>query len=100
MVKDIIFRYVRDDGREFVLDGTEYFIKSIKGLDLGDLDLSTEPLAFRPGAIVSGMNKPGRPIVVEFQAFSSADEVREIVRRFFNPYNTYTLHITYKTVTR
>ena len=33
MVKDIIFKYVRDDEEEFVVDGNSYFITGIEGLD-------------------------------------------------------------------
>lgn len=102
--KDVIVKIERSDGKQFVIDCTDYVIPSdgLSGLDTATWDIYTQPLAFRAGAIVTGKNYSGRNIEIEFYTVSTDDLAvrRNLIRQFFNPRFNFTLYITYQGVTR
>lgn len=102
MVKDVILRYLRDDGQEFVADWKDFFVTSdgIEGIDFADWSLYSEKLAFKDGSVITGESYSGRTITAHMFAHSDEKSVREYVRKFFNPRNKYKLFVTYKDIER
>lgn len=103
MDRPVIAKFIRDDGKEFIVDCEKYIIPTedgITGLDLNSWTLTSKPLAFHYGSIITSAKFEGRPLGIKFYASSNELFERDLVRAFFNPLNTFELQLTYMGVTR
>ncbi|MDO5329003.1 MAG: phage tail family protein [Coriobacteriia bacterium] len=102
MAREAIVKIVRDDGKEFLIDGNEYFLTpdGLVGVDFADWSIYTEPLAFKDGSVVTGASFTGRPITLTFFDRKTEDMSREVVRKFFNARGLYVIYVTLNGITR
>ena len=102
--KTVKIRIVRNDGREFNIDGTDWRIPS-KGLDgFGSYenDITTVDNAVGDGGIVTSerIAQKDRTITAVSRNPYINDILRKIVLAFFNAKATYKIYLTYMGVTR
>lgn len=103
MIEGLNVLFEREDGKTFTIDGNSFFIdgdEAIEGVDFAEWSLYSEQLAFKDGAVVTGASYAGRPMKITFYAKSVEDYIREGVRSFFNPKDTFICYLTYKGVKR
>lgn len=104
MAKQVIVKYIRDDGKEFIIDGTLFGIPNdgIEGVDFAEWNVYKENLALKDGCTITGKSYSGRPITIKFRnkIISNMDADRDNARRFFNPKHEFKLYITYRGITR
>lgn len=102
MSKTTVIRSTRDDGKIFTVDGTDWGILSINGLDAVDFNLYTKPNAVGDGSTITGRQAESREIY--YKARLKNPNMNEAMRlkagSFFIPGHTYTLTITYQGITR
>lgn len=88
-------RIVRDDGAEFIVDGTTWGVLEAKGFDKPNISVFTEKRAIGDGDIVTGQRVGARDLELKIKTKDSS--INEILRRyttsFFRPANTYDVHI-------
>ncbi len=104
MDKTVKIRIVRNDGREFNIDGTDWRIPS-KGLDgFGNYenDITTVDNAVGDGGIITSerIAQKDRTITAVSRNPYINDILRKIVLAFFNAKATYKIYLTYMGVTR
>ena len=100
-------RIVRDDGKEFLMDGT-YSGSALWGIlshsGFGDIqnDITTEKYAIGDGEEVTGEYIPKRPldITADVKDTKNNAEGRSYALSFFNPKHMFTVYPTHNGVTR
>ena len=102
MNDEVIVRFVRDDGEEFLVDETDWGALSIDGAAAPEYAIYTEDNAAADGASVIGKQVKARNLEIEAAVMSTA--YNEILRgkalSFFNPKRTYKVYLTYMGRTR
>lgn len=97
MDTDVIARIVRSDDAELVVDETDWGLTAIDGADAAKYELFTEKNGCGDGDTLTGKRVAARDL--ELQAVimdtSRNAELRQRVRRFFNPKYTYRVYLTY-----
>lgn len=100
----VLVKFIRDDGKEFVIDGDTWKIPEdgLDGFDFLDNDISTENNAQTDGSYKTGSRIPEKDRTVKFELMDSKlnDSMRQIVRSFFNVKRTFKCFLTYGGVTR
>ena len=100
-------RFVRADGREFLMDGSysgpaSWGILSHNGFGLIENDITTEKYASGDGVEVTGEYIPSRPLDIkaDVKHTSKNAEERAYALSFFNPKHNYTIYATNDGITR
>lgn len=102
MSKTVSVRAVRNDGKVFTVDGSDWGIVEIHGLDEVAYNLYTQPNAVGDGSTVTGRQTESREIyyVARLKNPNLNEAMRRLAGAFFLPKHTYKLTITYQGVTR
>ncbi|MGO5053649.1 phage distal tail protein [Lachnospiraceae bacterium LCP25S3_G4] len=98
MSKNVILKFERSDKKIFVIDGTDYGITEIKGIDYPEIEKFTEKNAVGDGDFKTGERIASREI--EFSAKLKDSRLNEIARKqvisFFNAKYGFKLYVTYQ----
>lgn len=98
-MSEVLVRFVRDDGKEFIIDGDTWKIPEdgLDGFDFLDNDISTENNAQGDGSYQTGARIPEKDRTVKFELMNSNlnDLMRQLVRSFFNVKRTFKCYLTY-----
>lgn len=104
MDKKVCIRFVRSDGREFFIDGTDWKIPSdgLDGFGTYENDITTVDNASGDGGIITSSRMAPKDRTV--RAVSRNPAINDILRKsavsFFNPKMDYRVYITYMGITR
>lgn len=97
-------KFVRDDKKEFVIDGETWAIPSdgLIGFDFLENEISTENNAQDDGSYVTGTRIPQKDRTIKFMLLNPNlnDPMRQLVRSFFNVKHTFKCFVTYAGNTR
>lgn len=95
--KTVICKFVRDDKKEFIIDGSLWGITSLDGIAVLDFDIFSEKKGVGYGERVTGKRVGSRDIVVKAKTKSSKinDVFRDLAVSFFLPTHSYDLFLTY-----
>ena len=97
-----MIRIVRDDSKEFIMDGTDWRIKELSGFGSFDNDITMIANAIGDGGIY-GSNRVAqkdRTIVAKSRNPVMNEILRKVALSFFNPKKTFKVYVTYMGVTR
>lgn len=104
MEHKVEIRIVRDDSKEFLIDGIDWRIPSdgLSGFGSFDNDITMIDNAIGDGGIYgsSRMAQKDRTIVAKSRNPVINEILRKIALSFFNPKRTYKIYVTYMGVTR
>lgn len=95
-------RIVRDDSKEFIIDGSDWRINELSGFGSFDNDITMIDNAIGDGGIY-GSNRVAqkdRTIVAKSRNPVLNEILRKIAISFFNPKKTFKVYLTYMGVTR
>ena len=97
-------KFIRNDLKEFVIDGTDWAIPStgIESLGIFENDISTVNNAIGDGGIKQSSRVPitDRTIEAKSRNPKNNEVLRDAAKRFFSPKRTYEVYVTYMGVTR
>ena len=102
MEHKVRIRIVRDDSKEFVMDGTDWRIKELSGFGSFDNDITMIDNAIGDGGIY-GSNRiaqKDRTIVAKSRNPVINEILRKVAVSFFNPKKIFKVYVTYMGVTR
>ena len=92
-------RFIRDDGKQFIIDGTTWKIPEdgLDGFDFVENEISTENNAQGDGSFLSGTRLPKKDRTIKFELMNANlnDPMRQLVRSFFNVKRTLKCYVTY-----
>lgn len=97
MEKIVTARFVRDDGKEFLIDGSGWGITSINGAEAPAYEVFTEDKAAGDGKIVTGQRVSSRDLEIGASISQPLfnDIYRHDVLAFFSPKYSYRIYLTY-----
>ncbi len=92
----ITVKFVRGDGRTFLIDGGALGLVAATGLDSANMEVFSQKAAMGDGDIVTGQRVGSRELVFTARARHSAlgEVLRRAVTSFFTPAQTYDVYIT------
>lgn len=96
--KTVLVKFIRSDNRIFIIDGTDWHLTSLKGLDFPDVDIYTEKKAVGNGSVVTGKRINDRTVTVGAKSLNIArnEIMRAQAEAFFNPLYNYRCYYTYQ----
>ena len=104
MKKEVKVQFIRNDGKEFLADFTEWGIPSggIEGIDFATWNLYSQPLAFGHGSVVTGKQYSERNLKFTLRNINTNynEFNRDTFISFFNPLYTFRVYITYQGKTK
>ena len=102
MDRDVIARFVREDGEQLLVDETDWGLTSIEGAAAPAYQLFTENTASGDGVVVTGKRVGARDLKLEAEVMDTRNN--DILRRravaFFRGKTNFQIHLTYMGVTR
>lgn len=99
-MKEVSFRIVRSDGREFLIDNKDWMIESggLENWCTQNIEVSSEEAANVDGGFLQGvrMKSIDRSITARIADERYNEEMRESLISFFSPRFNYVVHVTYQ----
>lgn len=102
MEHKVTIRIVREDSKEFIMDGTDWRIKELSGFGSFENDITMIDNAIGDGGIY-GSNRVAqkdRTIMAKSRNPVLNEILRKVAISFFNPKKTFKVYVTYMGVTR
>lgn len=97
-------KFVRDDFKEFVIDGDTWDIPcdGLIGFDFLENEISTENNAQGDGSYLTGTRIPQKDRTVNFMLLNPNlnEPMRQLVRSFFNVKHMFKCYVTYNNITK
>lgn len=102
MDKKVIVRIVREDNREFKIDGSDWKLLELDGFGAFENDISTVDKAIGDGSIITSdrIAQKDRTIVAKALNRHLNDVLRRMANSFFNAKMLYKVYVTYMGITR
>lgn len=93
----VILHFVRDDGREFIIDETDWGALTIDGASAPSYEIFSESRAVGDGGIITGKRVGTRDFQVKANAMNlnNNDILRKQALTFFNPKQGYRIYLSY-----
>lgn len=98
MNKKVEIKIIRNDNKEFLIDGTEWGITKLDGFNGVDNIIYSEDKCVGDGSTFSGerVGDKDRTISVRLKNKNLNEIMRKVVISFFNPKYTYKVYVTYQ----
>ena len=102
MDRDVIARFVRDDGEQLLADETDWGLTSIEGAAAPSYQLFTENTASGDGVVVTGKRVGARDLKLGAAVMDTRnnDPLRHRATVFFSGKHSFQVHLTYMGITR